>query len=184
MDVAALQIVVANERSQTEKELIERLKLKDIGLKIAFEHAAKKNWHYKKSLDSFDRRLDRAYQDHIDERKEHDKEKQNLERELEMYLKEIVARDKALKSMQTLMNIEHDTIDRLHKTIRELEKEKATIKRSSTRQINTLRKKLGMPKKDNKTKKTKWAEGLWTTDRRVLCSCGWEKGVISVKSLE
>ena len=96
------------QRPQTEKELIKRLKLKDIGLKVAFEHAAKSAHHYKTSLDSFDRRLDRAYQDHIDERKEHDREKQNLERELEMYLKEIVARDKALKSMQTLMNIEHD----------------------------------------------------------------------------
>ena len=66
----------------------------------------------------------------------------------ERFLQEIVARDKALNSMQEVMNM-------LHKTIERLEKEKATIKRSTTRQINTLRKKLGMQKKDNKTKKTK-----------------------------
>ena len=140
MDVAALQIVVANERPQTEKELIKRLKLKDIGLKVAFEHAAKSAIEAAKSAIEAKRFDDRWRQ-----------AEQQVEFEMERsegFLKEIVARDKALNSMQEVMNM-------LHKMIERLEKEKATIKRSTTRQINTLRKKLGMPKKDNKTKKTK-----------------------------
>ena len=45
MDVAALQIVVANERPQTEKELIKRLKLKQMMLEVTAKHAEESALH-------------------------------------------------------------------------------------------------------------------------------------------
>ena len=131
MHFAALEIVVKNEKGVVEKELQEEIKELEWnckGWRKDFVKESKEKW------DLFDnyRTLRELYTSKCEEA-------------IKLKANE--------KSCEIVMRIMEETIGYFKGRVETLEKEKAQIQRSSTRRINTLRTKLGMPKLIKQTKK-------------------------------